>query len=85
MRIVDFSWELLPDLTGLVNSHISRVPPGWVLSNAQVAHILGSESAWAAHYPEDNLSFLSRIICALDSDRLVAAAKWRWPNPKDPE
>ena len=85
MKIAEFSWEFLPDLTRLVNSHISSVPPGWILSEAQVARILGSESAWSAHYPEDKRTFLSRIVCALDSGRLVAAAKWNWPNPEDPE
>ena len=27
---------------------------------------------------------MSRITCALDNDRLVAAAKWKWPNLEDP-
>ena len=85
MRIVECSRETLPDLTRLVNSHISQIPPGWILTEAQVAHILGSESAWSSHYREDRRSFLSRIICALDSDRRMAAAKWKWPNPEDPE
>ena len=85
MKIAEFSWEFLPDLTRLVNSHISSVPPGWLLSDAQVARILGNASAWSAHYPEDKRTFLSPIVCALDSGRLVAAAKWNWPNPEDPE
>ncbi len=84
MEIVEFSPELLSQLTQLVNQHIHTVPPGWTLSDLQVASILSdTERFWALHYPEGEPS-PTHIACVLDAGHLAAAAQWdEWTPPDD--
>jgi GNAT superfamily N-acetyltransferase len=80
MDCVPFAPELLPDLTMLINSHIAQIPPGWTLSQAQIAATLTSVSElWHIHYPEENAMFESETVCVLDQGHLTAAAQWGYP------
>jgi GNAT superfamily N-acetyltransferase len=80
MDCVPFAPELLPDLTALINSRIAQIPPGWTLSQAQVAATLASVSElWHVHYPEENTWSESETVCVFDQEHLAAAAQWGCP------
>jgi GNAT superfamily N-acetyltransferase len=83
MRCVEFSPNLLSDLTRLVNTQLVTMPPGWTLTEAQVAQtVVLASDLWGVHYPEQDSGFESETLCVLDQGRLVAAAQWGYPSPQ---
>jgi len=87
MNIVEYTSDLLPQLTVLINRHIDRIPPGWMLNEAQVATILSdAERFWSLHFGEDEQPSPAHIPCAVDGERLLAAAQWdEWTRPDQPD
>jgi len=80
MDCVDFSPNLLSDLTRLVNIQLLTMPPGWTLTEAQVAQtIVLAPNLWGVHYPEQDSAFELETLCVLDQGHLVAAAQWGNP------
>ncbi len=82
MEVVPYHDGLLPQLTQLVNDHMRLVPPGWTLTQEQVAYVVSKpNAAWTVHYPEDGDVFSSHTRCMIDDGRIVAAANWFFPQP----
>jgi GNAT superfamily N-acetyltransferase len=80
MNCVDYSSDLLPSLTRLLNEQLSAMPPGWLLKEDQVAQIIRSApEMWRTHFPEQNAVFELETHCVLDQGRLVAAAELGFP------
>lgn len=79
LHYITFSSRWLPDLTGLINAHIAQVPPGWTVTEQQVAAVLDTPSLWNAHYPEETAKFAVETLCVIDQERLAAAAQWGYP------
>ena len=80
MNCVEFSADLLTDLTGLANAQLASMPPGWTLTEAQVAQTLVlAPNLWGVHYPDQRSAFELETFCVLDQGRLVAAAEWGYP------
>lgn len=79
MDCITFSSRWLPDLTGLINAHIAQVPPGWTVTERQVAAVLATPSVWGVHYPDEPGEFGTETLCVIDRQRLVAAAQWGYP------
>jgi hypothetical protein len=70
-RIVSFDPAHLPALRDLVNAHLTLLVPGWALTNDFIASHLWRNPGQAITDPwvSERLT-----LCALDGDRLVAAA-----------
>jgi GNAT superfamily N-acetyltransferase len=78
MEVTPYHEGLLPRLTQLVNDHMRLVPPGWTLTQEQVAYVVSKpNAAWIAHFPEDEQRvFESHTVCLLESQQVIAAANW---------
>lgn len=78
MRIVRYQASLLPALTDLLNDHLRRVPPGWTLSEAQVAQVMANgPRLWDLHYPDEpSQPDHQEILCVVENDSLMAAVGW---------
>lgn len=85
MQIVEFGFELLPELTQLINNHIVSVPPKLTVNEFQVASILGTNFLWTLHYPNDLIHFVTQTTCVLENGHLVAASQWSCPDLSNPE
>jgi len=79
MDCVTFSDEWLPGLTDLINAHIAQVPPGWTVTEQQVAAVLATPALWNVHYPDEPVGFEMETRCVVADGRLVAAAQWCYP------
>jgi GNAT superfamily N-acetyltransferase len=80
VNCIEFSADLLPDLTRLVNAQLAAVPPGWSLTETQAAQTLAQASdLWGVHFPEQKAVFELETLCVLDRGRLTAAAQWGFP------
>ena len=83
MDCVECSPDLLPDLSRLVNTQLITIPPGWKLTEAQVARTIAMASnLWSEHFPEQSAAFELETLCALDHGHLVAAVQWGYPDPQ---
>ncbi len=80
MEIVPYTPALLPSITALVNAHIAQIPPGWAVTEEQVAATLaGARALWSLHYPDNGEAWEQATLCALDRGQLAAAAQWIYP------
>ncbi len=78
MQVVEYRPQLLPDLTRLANQHLASVPPGWELTEHQLATVLRDPDQEGAYFREEPDHGTTETLCVLDKDRLVAAASlWR--------
>ena len=83
MQIVEFHEKLLPSLTRLINHEIAAIPPGFMLSEAEVSQIITKGgSLWQIHFPEEREPYPTGTICVLEHREVVAAAQWI--EPKEP-
>lgn len=86
MNCVAFSPDHLAALTRLINSQLAAIPPGWILTEAQVAATIAQASKlWFTHYPEQDTNFVTETLCLIDQGRLVAAAQWGYSVPLQPD
>lgn len=74
-EIFPFSLRWLSDLTAMVNAHISQVPPGWTLTESQVAATMSVSSWWDVHYLAEPKTTDFEVLCAAENGRLAASAK----------
>jgi GNAT superfamily N-acetyltransferase len=84
MRLVPYEPHLLPDLTRLINAHIRGVPPGWEVTETQVAAIVANpDSLWGVHFVDDDGGVEPQeTLCVIDGDTLLAAANWDIFQPR---
>jgi len=75
VEVSPFSLRWLSDLTAMVNAHISQVPPGWTLTESQVAATMSASSWWDVHYPAEPKPADFEVLCAAVNGRLAASAK----------
>jgi len=74
-QTVPFDPSLAPEVTRLTNRHMRVVPPGWELSEQQVADTVAAvDSLWRHHYP-DGQRGEQETFCLAASGRLAAAAQ----------
>ncbi len=73
----------LSELTRLVNLHLGSMPPGWQLTQRQVAGIVGNTGLWNGHYPETAHGMDAEIVTVFEGDRLAAAAQLDFPRVND--
>lgn len=84
MQVVEYRPELLPALTRLANQHLASVPPGWELTEHQLATVLRDPDQEGAYFREEPDHGTTETFCVLDKGQLVAAASlWR-PDRNDP-
>jgi ribosomal protein S18 acetylase RimI-like enzyme len=77
MHMLSIAAELVPELTRLINRQIAAIPPGWQLSEPQVAAAIGA-TQWDRLYPADaqlDRTFTAR--CLVDGDRVLAGIQWQ--------
>ena len=78
MQVVEYRPELLPALTRLANQHIASVPPGWELTERQLATVLRDLDQDGTYFREEPDHGTMETFCVLDKGQLVAAASlWR--------
>ena len=78
MQVVEYRPELLPALRRLANQHLASVPPGWELTEQQLATVLGDPDQEGTYFREEPDHGTTETFCVLDRGQLVAAASlWR--------
>ena len=78
MQVVEYTDKLLPDLTRLANQHLAAVPPGWELTERQLATVLRDPDQDGTYFREEPDHGTTETFCVMDKGQLVAAASlWR--------
>ena len=84
MNVVEYSERLLPDLRRLANQHLALVPPGWELTERQLATVLRDPDQVGTYFREEPIHGTTETFCVMDRDEMVAAGcLWR-PDRQDP-
>ena len=83
MQIVEYRAGL-PDLARLANRHLGLLTPGWELTERQLASALRDPLQFGPYFREEPQPGATEIACAVDGERLVAAAALWLPDRSDP-
>ena len=84
MQVVEYRDRLLPGLTGLANRHLGLLTPGWEFTERQLASVLRDPLQYGPYFREEPHPGTTEIVCAMDGERLVAAAALWLPDRSDP-
>lgn len=75
VRVVNAVAAHMPGITALVNEAMAGVPPYWSLTTDQVRRVVKAPHAlWSPHYPEAPPPSVTKTLCALAGDQVLAAA-----------
>ena len=78
MQVVEYRPELLPALRRLANQHLASVPPGWELTERQLATVLRDPDQEGTYFREEPDHGTTETFCVMGQGQLVAAASlWR--------
>ena len=84
MQVVEYRDRLPPGLTGLANRHLCLLPPGWELTERQLASVLRDPLQYGPYFREEPQPGTTEIMCVMDHERLVTAAALWLPERSDP-